>query len=169
MPSTEPQTARTTRTPNKTFVMTKAQAQSARAWWVVDATNKPLGRLASEVAHVLRGKHKPQYTPHEDTGDFVVIVNADKVLLTGGKLDKKFYYRHSGIPGGFRAESYRHLLARDGTFPVEKAVRGMLPKGVLGRQMLTKLKLYITPDHPHGAQQPQPLPLTTAVGQTSNR
>ena len=144
--------------PNRSFVMTKAQAQGSRAWWVVDATGKPLGRLASEVAKVLRGKHKPQYTPHEDTGDFVVVVNADKVLLTGSKLDKKFYYHHSGIPGGFTAESYRHLLARDGTFPVEKAVKGMLPKGVLGRQMITKLKLYTTPDHPHAAQKPLPLP-----------
>jgi large subunit ribosomal protein L13 len=143
--------------PNRSFVMTKAQAQGSRAWWVIDATGKPLGRLASQVAHVLRGKHKPQYTPHEDTGDFVVVVNADKVLLTGTKLDNKFYYRHSGIPGGFRAESYRDLLARDGTFPVEKAVRGMLPKGVLGRQMITKLKLYATPDHPHAAQKPLPL------------
>jgi len=145
------------RAPNKSFVMTKAQAQGSRAWWVIDATGKPLGRLASQVAHVLRGKHKPEYTPHEDTGDFVVVVNADKILLTGEKLDKKFYYRHSGIPGGFKAESYRHLLARDGTFPVEKAVRGMLPKGVLGRQMITKLKIYVTPDHPHGAQKPQAL------------
>jgi large subunit ribosomal protein L13 len=145
------------RPPQKTFVMTRAQAQSSRAWWVVDATGKPLGRLASEVAKVLRGKHKPQYTPHEDTGDFVIVVNADKVTLTGGKLDKKFYYHHSGIPGGFTAESYRHLLARDGAFPVEKAVKGMLPKGVLGRQMLTKLKIYTTPDHPHAAQKPQPL------------
>jgi large subunit ribosomal protein L13 len=141
----------------RTFVMTKAHAQASRAWWVVDAQDKPLGRLASEVARVLRGKHKPQYTPHEDTGDFVIVVNAAKVLLTGAKLDKKFYYHHSGIPGGFRAESYRHLLARDGAFPIEKAVRGMLPKGVLGREMLTKLKIYTTPDHPHAAQKPQPL------------
>ena len=96
--------------------------------------------------------------PHEDTGDFVVVVNADKILLTGAKLDKKFYYHHSGIPGGFKAESYRHLLARSPTFPIEKAVRGMLPKGVLGRQMFTKLKVYATPDHPHAAQKPQPLP-----------
>ena len=146
------------RTPHRSYVMTKAQAQASRAWWVVDATGKPLGRLASEVASVLRGKHKPQYTPHEDTGDFVIVVNADKVLLTGGKLDKKFHYHHSGIPGGFQAESYRHLLARNGVFPLEKAVRGMLPKGVLGRQMATKLKLYTTPDHPHAAQKPQPLP-----------
>jgi large subunit ribosomal protein L13 len=143
--------------PQTTYVMTKEQASSSRAWWVVDAADKPLGRLASEVAHVLRGKHKPQYTPHEDTGDFVIVVNADKVKLTGAKLDKKFYYHHSGIPGGFTAESYRHLLARNPTFPVEKAVKGMLPKGVLGRQMLTKLKVYATPDHPHAAQKPLPL------------
>ena len=155
MPS--PETTPTPKRSHKTFVMTKAHAQASRAWWVVDATDKPLGRLASQVAHVLRGKHKPTYTPHEDTGDFVIVVNADKIALTGGKLDKKFYYHHSGIPGGFKAEPYRHLLARDGTFPVEKAVKGMLPKGVLGRQMLTKLKLYITPDHPHAAQQPKPL------------
>jgi large subunit ribosomal protein L13 len=155
MDSTQPQSP--SRGSQRTYVMTKAQAQGSRSWWVVDATGKPLGRLASQVAHVLRGKHKPQYTPHEDTGDFVIVVNADKVALTGGKLDKKFYYHHSGIPGGFRSESYRHLLARKGTFPVEKAVRGMLPKGVLGRQMLTKLKIYTTPDHPHGAQQPKPL------------
>jgi large subunit ribosomal protein L13 len=146
---------------HRTFVMTKAQATSSRAWWVVDATGKPLGRLASEVAHVLRGKHKPQYTPHEDTGDFVIVVNAGKVLLTGDKLDKKFHYHHSGIPGGFTAESYRHVLDRDPTFPVEKAVKGMLPKGVLGREMLTKLKLYATPDHPHAAQKPQPLKMHT--------
>jgi large subunit ribosomal protein L13 len=143
----------------KTYVMTKAQAQGSRAWWVVDAAGKPLGRLASEVARVLRGKHKPQFTPHEDTGDFVIVVNADKVLLTGQKLDKKFFYHHSGIPGGFQAESYRHLLARKATFPVEKAVRGMLPKGVLGRQMFTKLKVYAAPDHPHAAQKPSPLSL----------
>ncbi len=152
------------RTPNKSYVMTKARAQASRAWWVVDATGKPLGRLASEVASVLRGKHKPTYTPHEDTGDFVVVVNADKIVLTGGKLDKKFYYRHSGIPGGFRAESARHLLARDGTAPFEKAVRGMLPKGVLGREMITKLKLYTTPDHPHAAQKPLPLPSPSRGG-----
>src|ERR1043166_1774281 len=100
------------RSSHRSYVMTKAEARASRAWWVVDATGKSLGRLASEVAKVLRGKHKPQYTPHEDTGDFVIVVNADKVLLTGAKLDKKFYYHHSGIPGGFSAESYRHLLAR---------------------------------------------------------
>src|ERR1700677_5359623 len=108
----------------KTFVATKATAQGDRAWFVVDAAGKPLGRLASEIARVLRGKHKPTFTTHEDTGDFVIVVNADKILLTGNKLDGKFYYRHSGIPGGFRAEAYRALLARDPTFPVEQAVKG---------------------------------------------
>ncbi len=142
---------------HKSYVATTEQANASRVWFVVDASGKPLGRLASEIASVLRGKHKPTFTPHVDTGDFVVVVNADKVLLTGNKLDKKFYYRHSGIPGGFRAESYRHLLERKPTFPIEKAVKGMLPKNVLGRQMLTKLKIYATPDHPHAAQQPKPL------------
>jgi large subunit ribosomal protein L13 len=141
----------------RTFVATKATADKDRGWFVVDASGKPLGRLASEIARVLRGKHKPTFTTHEDTGDFVIVVNADKVRLTGNKLDKKFYQHHSGIPGGFSAESYRHLLARKPEFPIEKAVKGMLPKNVLGRKMLTKLKIYATPDHPHAAQQPKPL------------
>ncbi len=141
----------------QTMTVTREQAQASRAWYVVDAANKPLGRLASEIARVLRGKHKPTFQPHVDTGDFVIVVNADKVRLTGNKLDQKHYYHHSGIPGGFRAESYRHLLARKPSFPIEKAVRGMLPKNVLGREMLTKLKVYATPDHPHAAQKPQPL------------
>ncbi len=140
-----------------TFSATKAQAQAGRSWYVVDAAGKPLGRLASEIARVLRGKHKPTFTPHQDTGDFVIVVNADKVRLTGNKLDQKHYYHHSGIPGGFSAESYRHLLERKPAFPIEKAVKGMLPKNVLGREMLTKLKVYATPDHPHAAQKPQPL------------
>ena len=144
----------------KSYVATVESANASRGWFVVDASGKPLGRLASEIARVLRGKHKPTFTPHVDTGDFVVVVNADKVLLTGQKLDKKHYYRHSGIPGGFRAESYRHLLERKPTFPIEKAVKGMLPKNVLGRQMLTKLKIYATPDHPHTAQQPKPLQIS---------
>lgn len=146
-----------TRNVQRTFVATKEQAQATRAWFVVDAAGKPLGRLASEIARVLRGKHKPTFTPHEDTGDFVIVVNADKIRLTGAKLDKKFYYHHSGIPGGFRTESYRHLLARKPAFPLEKAVKGMLPKNVLGRQMFDKLKVYATPDHPHAAQKPLPL------------
>lgn len=141
----------------RSFVATPATAQAARAWFVVDAAGKPLGRLASEIARVLRGKHKPTYTPHVDTGDHVVVVNADKVALTGGKLDKKFYYRHSGIPGGFKAVPYRVLLQTKPEFPIEKAVKGMLPHNVLGRQMIKKLHVYATPDHPHAAQKPQPL------------
>jgi large subunit ribosomal protein L13 len=140
-----------------TITAKKADADKSRAWFVVDATDKPLGRLASEIARVLRGKHKPTFTPHVDTGDFVIVVNAAKVKLTGAKLDKKFYYHHSGIPGGFKAEAYRSLLERKPELPIEKAVKGMLPKNVLGRQMLTKLKVYATPDHPHAAQQPKPL------------
>ncbi len=141
----------------KTYVATNVTAQANRTWLVVDATGKPLGRLASAIAHVLRGKHKATFTPHVDTGDFVIVVNADKVALTGNKLDGKLYQHHSGIPGGFKSESYRHLLARKPEFPIEKAVKGMLPKNVLGRSMLTKLKIYASPDHPHAAQKPQPL------------
>jgi large subunit ribosomal protein L13 len=141
----------------RTFVATKVSAQKDRTWFVVDAADKPLGRVASVVASVLRGKHKPTFTTHEDTGDFVIVVNADKVKLTGNKLDNKFYNHHSGIPGGFSAESYRHLLARKPEFPIEKAVKGMLPKNVLGREMFTKLKVYASADHPHAAQQPKPL------------
>jgi len=140
-----------------TITAKKADADKSRAWFVVDATDKPLGRLASEIARILRGKHKPIFTPHIDTGDFVIVVNASKVKLTGNKLDKKFYYHHSGIPGGFKAEAYRSLLERKPEWPIEKAVKGMLPKNVLGRQMFTKLKVYATPDHPHAAQQPKPL------------
>ncbi len=145
-----------------------ADAEKSRAWFVVDATGKPLGRLASEIAHVLRGKHKPTFTPHVDTGDFVIVVNAAKVKLTGNKLDKKFLYTHSGIPGGFKAEAYRHLLERKPEVPIEKAVRGMLPKNVLGRQMITKLKVYATPDHPHAAQKPQPLVIRSPQGTRSD-
>src|ERR1700683_1716747 len=147
----------------RSLVPPKATALKDRACFVVDATDKPLGRLASEIARVLRGKHKPTFTTHEDTGDFVIVVNADKVRLTGNKLDGKFYYSHSGIPGGFAAESYRPLLARKPTFPVEKAVKGMLPKNVLGREMLTKLKVYATPDHPHAAQKPLPLQIKSKL------
>jgi large subunit ribosomal protein L13 len=144
---------------NRSYTATPTDAEKARVWWVIDATDRPLGRLASHVAHVLRGKHKPTFTPHEDTGDFVIVVNAGKVKLTGAKLDQKMYSHHSGIPGGFKQVSYRHLLESKPTFPVEKAVKGMLPKNVLGRQMLGKLKVYATPDHPHAAQQPKALEL----------
>lgn len=157
--TTSTRTARTDRprSPNKGFVATKEEAANSRAWWVVDATGKSLGRLASAVAHVIRGKHKPTFSPHVDVGDFVVVVNADKIKLTGNKLDQKLYSHHSGIPGGFKQVSYRHLLEDKPTFPVEKAVKGMLPKNVLGREMFTKLKVYATADHPHAAQKPQVL------------
>lgn len=141
----------------QTFSAKPADAVASRGWWVVDAADKPLGRLASEIAAVLRGKHKPTFTPHVDTGDFVIVVNCAKVKLTGNKLEQKHYYHHSGSPGGIRAESYRHLLERKPEFVIEKAVKGMLPKNVLGRQIITKLKVYATPDHPHAAQQPKPL------------
>ena len=142
-----------------TFSATQAQAQAGRSWYVIDAAGKPLGRLASEVARVLRGKHKPTYTPHQDTGDFVIVVNADKVRLTGNKLDQKFYSHHSGIPGGFKQESYRHLLQRKPTFPIEKAVKGMLPRNKLAAAQLRKLKVYAGPEHPHAAQSPQTMEL----------
>jgi large subunit ribosomal protein L13 len=141
----------------KTFSAKKEQALLDRKWWVVDATDQPLGRLASKVAMVLRGKTKPTYTPHVDAGDFVIVVNAHKIKLTGRKLEQKKYYRHSGEPGGFREEKYADLLKRKPELPITKAVKGMLPKNILGRELLTKLKVYAAADHPHAAQKPQPL------------
>ena len=130
-----------------------------RKWYVVDADGMVLGRLASQVATILRGKHKPIYTPHVDTGDFVIIINADKVVLTGRKLDQKKYYHHSGYPGGIKETSYRTLLQKKPEFAVYEAVRLMLPKGPLGRQMLKKLRVYRGDDHKHVAQQPETLVL----------
>lgn len=130
-----------------------------RKWYVIDAQNKVLGRLASEVAKVLRGKHKPVYTPHVDTGDYVIIVNADKVVLTGNKWDQKLYRWHTGYPGGFREIAATKMRQRRPERIVELAIRGMLPKTKLGRAMFRKLKVYTTATHPHAAQQPEPLPL----------
>ncbi len=130
-----------------------------REWYVVDATGKTLGRLASEIAKILRGKHKPIYTPHVDCGDFVIVVNADKIRVTGRKLDQKIYYRHSGYPGGLKSISLRDQLAKHPERVIQLAVRGMLPKNRLGRRMIKKLKVYASPDHPHQAQQPKPLDL----------
>lgn len=130
-----------------------------RSWHVVDAEGMVLGRLATEVARILRGKHKAIYTPHLDTGDHVVIINADKVVLTSDKAGKKLVYRHSGYPGGLRDQTYEQLLARKPADAVRRTVRGMLPKTRLGRQQLSKLKIYAGPTHPHAAQQPQPLEL----------
>ena len=127
-----------------------------RRWHVIDATDVVLGRLASQTAVLLRGKHKPVFAPHVDTGDFVIIVNAGKVALTGSKRETKRAYRHSGYPGGLTSVSYVELLERNPQKAVEKAVRGMLPKNSLGRDMLRKLKVYAGPEHPHAAQQPQP-------------
>jgi large subunit ribosomal protein L13 len=140
-----------------TYVAKPAEAIATRKWYVVDATNQPIGRLASRVASILRGKHKPTYTPHVDTGDFVIVINAEKAKLTGAKVDDKMYYRHSGYPGAIRGESYRHLLVRHPDAPITLAVKGMLPKNVLGRQMLEKLKVYGTAEHPHRAQKPETL------------
>ncbi len=131
-----------------------------RQWHVIDATDVVLGRLASQAATLLRGKHKPIYAPHVDTGDFVVIVNADKVALTGNKRLQKVEYRHSGYPGGLRSRSYEQLLEKNPRRVVEKAVKGMLPRGSLGRQMLSKLKVYAGPEHPHQAQKPVPYEIT---------
>jgi large subunit ribosomal protein L13 len=139
----------------RTFVAKPKDAVEDRKWWVVDAQNQPLGRVASQVASLLRGKHKPTFTPHVDTGDFVIVVNATMVKVTGAKADKKMYYRHSGYPGGITQRSYSELLARKPDAPLTLAVRGMLPKNVLGRQLIKKLKVYPTAQHPHAAQQPQ--------------
>lgn len=125
-----------------------------RKWFVLDATGLPLGRLAARVATILRGKHKAIYTPHVDTGDFVIIINAGKVMVTGNKAIQKIYYRHSGYPGGLKAESFARFVKRAPEKLVAKAVEGMLPHCVLGRQMLGKLKVYAGPEHPHEAQQP---------------
>jgi large subunit ribosomal protein L13 len=133
-----------------------------RAWHVVDADGMVLGRLATEVASRLRGKHKPTFAPHMDMGDHVIVVNADKVVLTAGKADQKVAYRHSGYPGGLRATRYSDLLGTRPEEVVRRAVRGMLPRTRLGRQQLAKLKVYAGPDHPHAAQQPVPLDLPAA-------
>jgi len=127
-----------------------------RDWYLVDAEGQTLGRLATQIADRLRGKGKPQYTPHVDTGDFVVVVNAEKVRVTGKKLDEKQYYRHSGYPGGLRSRSLREQLERQPAEVLRKAVKGMLPRNRLGRAQLTKLKIYAGPEHPHEAQAPRP-------------
>jgi large subunit ribosomal protein L13 len=130
-----------------------------RRWYLVDADGKTLGRLATRIADTLRGKDKPQYTPHVDTGDFVVVVNAEKIAVTGNKLEDKIYYRHSGYPGGIRSRTLGEELERRPTEVIRKAVKGMLPRNRLGRAQLTKLKVYAGPEHPHDAQNPQELKL----------
>ena len=139
---------------------TPKPGEVTRQWHVIDATDVVLGRLASQIAVLLRGKHKTSFAPHVDTGDFVVVINADKVALTGNKREQKIEYRHSGYPGGLRETSYSTLLETNPRRAVEKAVRGMLPHNKLGRQQLAKLKVYAGPDHPHAAQKPQPYSIT---------
>jgi large subunit ribosomal protein L13 len=139
----------------KTFVATPANRE--RNWLVVDATGKTLGRLATEIATTLRGKHKPEYTPHCDVGDFVVVVNAEKVSVTGNKRQEKRYYRHSGYPGGLRSRTFEEMIERRPEEVLRLAVKGMLPRNRLSRQQLRKLKIYAGPDHPHQAQQPAPM------------
>jgi large subunit ribosomal protein L13 len=130
-----------------------------RRWYVVDADGQILGRLATQIAETLRGKGKPQYTPHVDTGDFVVVVNAEKIAVTGNKLEEKMYHRHSGYPGGLKSRPLRDELERRPTEVIRKAVKGMLPRNRLGRAQIRKLKIYAGPDHPHEAQAPQELKL----------
>ncbi len=134
-----------------------------RAWFVVDAEGLVLGRMATEIAKILRGKHKPSFAPYLDCGDHVVVVNADKVVLTGDKATKKLVHRHSGYPGGLRSEQYGDLLARRPADAIRRTIRGMLPHNRLGRAQLRKLKVYAGPHHPHAAQQPQPLSLPGAI------
>jgi len=124
-------------------------------WYVIDADGVVLGRLASQVALMLRGKHKPTFTPHVDTGDFIIVTNTDKIVLTGKKLDQKIYYHHSGYPGGLKETKYSDLMAKKSEFALKKAVRGMLPKGPMGNKMMKKLKVYAGAEHPHAAQQPE--------------
>lgn len=130
-----------------------------REWLLVDATDKTLGRLCSQIAQILRGKHKPTYTPHVDTGDFVVVINADKVKVTGNKNSDKVYYHHTGHPGGLKSETFEEAMAKHPERVIEQAVKGMLPKNSLGRQMGKKLKVYAGPEHPHQAQKPRPIEL----------
>ncbi len=143
----------------RTFSEKPENAQATRKWWIVDAKGQPLGRLASRVASVLIGKHKPTYTPHVDTGDFVVVINASTVALSGNKAQTKMYHKHSGYMGGLHSKSFAYLTANKPELPIQKAVKGMLPKSVLGRHMLNKLKVYGGADHPHAAQKPEALTL----------
>jgi large subunit ribosomal protein L13 len=143
----------------KTFVATPSTRE--RNWLLVDANGQTLGRLATQIADALRGKTKPEYTPHCDTGDFVVVVNAEKIAVTGNKRADKKYYRHSGYPGGIKERSLNDMLERRPEEVIRKAVKGMLPRNRLARKQLTKLKVYAGPDHPHTAQQPTPMELTS--------
>ncbi len=150
--------------PQKTVSLRKEDARSGRKWYVANAADQVLGRLASRVATILRGKHKPTFTPHVDGGDHVIVVNAEKILLTGKKRTDKLYYRHSGYPGGIKVETAEEILENHPERIIQNAVKGMLPKNPLGRAMLKKLRVYAGPEHQHEAQKPQPL----VLGERSN-
>jgi large subunit ribosomal protein L13 len=139
----------------KSFVAKPKEIE--RKWYIIDAEGKTLGRLASQVATVLRGKHKPIYTPHVDTGDFVIVINAEKVKLTGKKMNQKVYRHHTGFPGGLKEITAKHLFEKKPTLPLEHAIKGMMPKNTLGREMYKKLKIYSGPNHEHAAQKPEVL------------
>ena len=142
--------------------ITPKASEIERSWHIVDADGLVLGRLATEVANILRGKHKPSYTPNLDTGDHVIIINADKIVLTAGKATRKMVYRHSGFPGGLKESTYAQEMDKDAAEAVRRSIRGMVPKTRLGRQQLTKLKVYAGAEHPHAAQDPQPLTIDHA-------
>jgi large subunit ribosomal protein L13 len=143
----------------KTYIANEAEIKTSRKWYVVDAENQILGRMASRIAYLLKGKNKPFYSPHQDVGDFVVVINAEKLKVTGNKLQDKVYYRHSGHPGGQKSTPLYRMLQKHPERVVELAVKRMLPKNVLGRKMFKKLKVYAGPNHPHSAQQPEELKL----------
>lgn len=147
----------------KTYLPTQDSLE--KNWYVIDAEGQRLGRLATEIAMILRGKNKPTYSPHLDTGDFVIVVNAEKVVVTGKKSSQKLYRRHSGRPGGMKTETFAHLQNRLPERIIEQAVKGMLPKNALGRKLFTKLKVYAGATHPHDAQKPQPLTIDTIPGE----
>jgi len=147
---------------------TPKASEIQRSWHLVDADGLVLGRMATEVARILRGKHKPSFTPNLDTGDHVIVVNAAKIVLTAGKAERKIIYRHSGYPGGLKSRTYADALERDAAEAVRRSIIGMLPKNRLGRQMATKLKVYAGPTHPHGAQDPTPLELARARARTND-
>jgi large subunit ribosomal protein L13 len=133
--------------------------EASRSWYVIDVEGKRLGRVAATIAHMLRGKNKPFYAPHQECGDYIVVINADKIQVSGRKFENKVYYHHTGYPGGLRENTFAELIARDGARPLENAIRGMLPKGPLGRKLYQNVKVYAGPTHPHAAQQPVALEL----------
>ncbi len=143
----------------KTYSAKPTDIEPERKWYIVEAAGEVLGRLASKIAYILRGKHKPIYTPHMDTGDYVIVINAAKIAVTRNRSEDKIYYRHSGYPGGIKSIRYKDQIARFPERPLEIAIRGMLPKNALGRKMFKKLKIYAGPEHPHEAQQPERLEL----------